>query len=166
MIDPIQLRDFVIRPVLRHLEPEIPYSLAAEHLLLGTAAQESRLRYLHQLGRGPAVGLWQMEPFTYDDLWKTTLAGGGNALAAKVRILQTPGFSGGSSWELAGNLYLACAMSRVFYRRIREALPPAYNVRAMGMYWKRYYNTMAGKGTVEEFIRNWDIVAEAIGGEK
>jgi hypothetical protein len=49
------LRQYVIRPTLQRLGL---WSLAAENLLLGTAAQESKLGYyLHQL-EGPALGLY------------------------------------------------------------------------------------------------------------
>lgn len=161
MINAIHLRDYVIRPVLQHLAPEIPYSLAAEQLLLGTAAQESHGEYLHQLGKGPAVGLWQMEPFTHDDLWRTTLTN--KALAAKIQQLELSNFLGNDdAKEMAGNLYYACGMARVFYRRIRAPLPSAGNVADMAYYWKRYYNTIHGKGTEAEFIKNWAKIKVAI----
>ena len=38
-------------------------------LLMGTCAQESHMgTYLRQLGGGPALGIFQMEPFTFLDL--------------------------------------------------------------------------------------------------
>lgn len=162
MIDPVQLRDCVVRPVLEHLAPEIPYSLAAEQLLLGTAAQESRMTYLKQLGKGPAVGIWQMEPFTHDDLWRTTLLGASNPLAIKVRQLELPNWWAKDAREMVGNLFYACAMARVFYRRIQAPLPAAGDVPAMAAYWKRYYNTAHGKGTVEEFCRSWNLIIPAL----
>lgn len=54
---------YVVRPVLRVMSA---WSQPAEDLVMGTAAQESRLTYLRQLGGGPALGLWQMEPATHD----------------------------------------------------------------------------------------------------
>lgn len=44
------------------------WSQAAEDLLLGTAIQESGLVHVRQVG-GPALGYWQMEPATHDDIW-------------------------------------------------------------------------------------------------
>lgn len=168
MIDPVQLRDYVIRPVLKYLEPEIPYSISAEQLLLGTAAQESRLKYLHQLGKGPAVGLWQMEPNTYDDIWRNYLRHPHHELEDKVRALglhpdPIVDFIN-SRDEMAGNLYYACAMSRVYYWRIKESLPPPDDAYKMGAYWKKYYNTEAGKGTIEQFTESWKLIEKAIGG--
>lgn len=63
MIDPRQLRDLIVRPVPEQLDL---YSPAAEQLVMGTAAQESRLVYIRQhLGEdkhGRGRGLWQIEP--------------------------------------------------------------------------------------------------------
>lgn len=166
MIDPVQLRDYVIRPVLKYLEPEIPYSLAAEHLLLGTAAQESKLRYLHQLGKGPAVGLWQMEPNTHDDIWENFLKRNPKLFTKVFRLTLNDETEQADFLqhrdEMVGNLYYACAMARVYYWRIRESLPPADDAFSMGVYWKRHYNTPAGAGTVEQFVESWKLIAVAI----
>jgi len=46
---------------------------AAEQLVLGTAIQESLLIHRQQLGNGPALGLFQMEPATHNDCWQSYL---------------------------------------------------------------------------------------------
>lgn len=161
MIDIKQLRDYVIFPVLQYLHPEIPYSLAAEHLLLATAAQESHGEYLHQLGKGPAVGLWQMELATHDLVWRWATKN--QTLYEKIAAIELPHFLGThDAREMAGNLYYGCAMARVLYRSIPEALPKPFDVEDMARYWKRYYNTPKGKGTEEEFIRNWNRIVPAL----
>jgi len=69
-IDALHIRHEIIRPVLKHLDPVIPYSMAAENLLMGTCAQESRMgQFLVQLDKGPAKGIFQMESSTEDDIW-------------------------------------------------------------------------------------------------
>ena len=51
------------------------YSEEAENLLMGTAAQESALgEYIRQLGNGPALGIFQMEPETFDDIVRNYLS--------------------------------------------------------------------------------------------
>ena len=60
----------VIRPALEKLSL---WSLSAEELVLGTAIVESGLTYLKQHGDGPALGLWQVEPATHDDLYTNFL---------------------------------------------------------------------------------------------
>lgn len=157
-IDPKQLREYVVRPVLRHLEErgEIPHTLVAEQLLIGTAAQESAGgRYLHQLGGGPAVGIFQMEPATHEDIWQNYLSARPR-LAASIEELNLPTFYPGcDAREMAGNLYYAAAMTRIFYRRIPSPLPVAGDINAIARYWKQYYNTRYGRGTAAEFIRHF-----------
>ena len=70
MIDVKQFRANIIEPALTVLELD---SVAAQELLLGTAVQESRITYLRQLGNGPALGLFQMEPATHNDIWDNFL---------------------------------------------------------------------------------------------
>lgn len=148
MLEISHLRELVIRPALEALHL---YSEAAEELVLGTALQESGLRYLKQLGDGPALGLWQMEPRTHDDIWLNFLSYE-PGLAGRVRSLcATP-----ISEALAGNLWYAAGMCRVHYFRVAEALPAAGDISAQAGYWKRWYNTPRGAGTVEEYLAKWN----------
>ena len=49
----------------------LPYDTQpGRRLVLGTAAVESDLRFLYQIGRGPARGICQMEPATALDIWR------------------------------------------------------------------------------------------------
>lgn len=142
-----QLRDWVVQPVLEHLDlPGIP---AATALLIHTAKAESRLHYLRQLHGGPALGLWQMEPPTHDDIWANFLRFRDD-LAGRVRTLSILGEP--SADQLIGNLYYAAAMARVHYWRVPEPLPAEDDLFAQATYWKRHYNTALGKGTPEHFI--------------
>lgn len=173
-IDALQLRHEIIRPALKHLDPEIPYSMAAENLLMGTCAQESRMgQFLVQLDNGPAKGIFQMEDATHDDindekgLFDNYLMYRG-AIDAKVDCLRIipsvidcddvlkMGSDDYDSINLTGNLYYAAAMCRVHYYRVPMRLPDKDNVPEMGHYWKMYYNTPEGAGTVEEFVRNYN----------
>ena len=153
MIDIGQFREYVIKPVLEGMEL---YSLAAEELLLGTAIQESRLTYLKQLGGGPAMGVFQMEPATHDDIWENYLEYHQN-LAADVACYTLNCIADRIyASELLGNLYYAAAMCRVHYFRVSEALPAAGDLEGQAAYWKQYYNTPMGAGTVDEYIENWN----------
>ena len=64
------LRSKVIRPALTKINL---WSRSAEELILGTAIVESGLTYLKQRGEGPALGLWQGEPATHEDLYTNYL---------------------------------------------------------------------------------------------
>lgn len=148
-IDLNDLRLLVIRPVLAvvGLGDE-----AAEELLLGTALQESGGgRFLAQRG-GPALGLWQMEPRTHDDIWENYLAHR-DELAGRVRSLTMPGLA--PQAQLAGNLCYACAMARLVYERIAAPLPAAGDTAAQAAYYKTHYNTDGGAATVAAYLANW-----------
>ncbi len=152
MINIPQFRELVIRPALEVVNG---YSEAAEELVLGTAIQESRLQYLKQLGGGPALGVFQMEPATHDDIWNNYLAYR-QELADLVQMLAAPnGGNHPTANELIGNLWYAAAMCRVHYRRVPEPLPDAGDVPGMAAYWKEHYNTFEGAGTEEEYEENW-----------
>lgn len=148
-----QLRELVIRPTLKHLEL---WSPAAENLVLGTALVESKAEYLRQI-RGPALGLWQMEPATHDDIWDNYLKYQRD-LALRVDELTTPAAVTHGAAELVGNLYYGAAMCRVLYRRVREPLPSERDAAGMAAYWKRFYNTELGAGTVEKALPRFIVV--------
>lgn len=144
-LDVGQVRTLVIRPVLQELEL---WSEAAENLVLGTAIHESRLKYLHQLGKGPALGIFQMEPFTHNDIWRSYLWG--KPLGTRVGNYVRP-FSGiaPDPKEMVWNLKYAAAMCRMHYRRVKSPLPENHPLE-LARYWKQYYNTVLGKGTIEQ----------------
>ena len=152
MISIPQFRELILKPALTVVDA---YSPAAEELVLGTALQESRLEFIKQLGGGPALGLFQMEPNTHEDIWVNYLAYN-DELADKVKSLAAPTTANHpSANELIGNMWYAAAMCRVHYRRVPEALPAAGDVPGMAAYWKEYYNTYLGAGTEEEYEENW-----------
>jgi len=153
-----QLREYVVVPALQQLGM---HSLAAEQLVLGTIAQESHGSYLKQLGKGPALGLIQMEPATHRDLWVNFVK---YKRAIKDALLVMTSDSVDECYEENGwpdhvaliwNLRYAIAMCRVHYYRKPQPLPKANDIRALGEYWKDHYNTIHGAGTVEEFINHF-----------
>ena len=152
-LDAQQLRDQVVRPTLARLG--LPGGLAAEQLVMGTAAQESGFRYLHQVGGGPALGLWQMEPATFADLWDRYL------LDSRRRDLRDRAETVLALWplprlQLATNLNFAAAMCRIHYFARPFTFPAAPTVEQLGEIWKTAYNSMLGRGTVAEFVANYN----------
>lgn len=139
-----QLREYVIRPTLKFIGH---YSEAAEELLMLTAAAESELgHYIHQVG-GPALGIYQMEPATHDDIHANWLRY--KAMRDAVQQL------GSEARDLPGNLYYATAMARCHYLRVSEALPNPISPESLAQYWKDHYNTHQGAGTVAEAVEKY-----------
>ena len=140
-----QLDQYVAQPVLTAFGP--PWnSNAARVLLLGTALHESGGgEYLAQVGGGPALGAWQMEPFTHDDCWQNFLQYQ-PALAAAVRSFQVQGVGAA---QMAWNLAYGCAMARVKYIRAQPPLPAADDASSMAAYYKQFYNSSLGAAVVD-----------------
>lgn len=151
MISVKDFRECVIQPTLGHLDM---YSLAAENLLIGTAVQESGLRHLRQMGKGPALGLYQIEPATHEDIWDNFFKYR-PSLENKLRDLLGDNVGVTSEHQLITNLVYATAIARLIYYRVSEPLPDADDVDALAVYWKEYYNTRLGKGTTPAFKLNY-----------
>ena len=127
-----------------------------EELLLATAMQESGCgARLTQMGGGPALGVWQMEPATHDDIWKNFLAFRA-PLHASVAQLILPGI--GRTEQLKGNLYYACAMARVQYYRSPRPIPSLGDLEGYAELYKLVFNSNLGAATIEEFVGNARIV--------
>lgn len=148
-----QFQWYIVRPTLEHLGDKFT-GLAAERLILGTMLQESRGKFIDQItGKddttfGPAVGYFQMERATHDDIWANYL-NYKKDLTLRVRCLM--GEVPEPFEQLATNFAYAVAMCRIHYRRVPEKLPDGDNLEELAKYWKDHYNTHMGKGTVGEF---------------
>ena len=144
----------VVRPALAAIGRP---GIAAEQLLMGTAVKESDLLHKTQLGGGPALGYFQMEPATHEDLWSNFLSlGSGRELGGKIRALGNTGSTGvPASSLLKDNDQYAAAMCRAHYARRSDPLPAANDVEAMAAYWKKWYNTPLGAGTADQFVVKW-----------
>ena len=137
----------VIIPTLDKLGLDGP---AAEQLLLGTAAQESQFRDIPQIN-GPALGYFQIEPETHDDVWKNYLKYK-PLLAAKVRQLLPEDKEPDSKWLLGFPAY-ECAVARIIYLRAQGEIPN--DLVGQASYYKQHYNTPEGAATTEEYQENF-----------
>ena len=152
MIDKTQLRE-MIDEITEYLGIQ---SEAGTNLLMGTAAQESKLgTYFKQIGGGPALGIFQMEPDTEEDIWENFLLYNG-VMNSRIRdlvreVVELP--------LLKYNIAYQIAMARMQYYRHSETLPKADNVWQLATYWKKYYNTPLGAGTAQDFVDNFQRYA-------
>lgn len=146
-----QLLDHIITPTLKYMGGNYCTD-NARMLLLATAAIESKCGYYIKQVGGPALGIWQMEPATHDDIWKNCdklrapADGRGCVLAyllGKFDVLPDNGL-------IVSPMY-ACAMARLKYSMDAEPLPDHNNLMAMYVYYKRIYNTPLGASTYAKF---------------
>ncbi|MBF0422646.1 MAG: hypothetical protein HQL73_06610 [Magnetococcales bacterium] len=148
---PRHVLELVIRPALQFLNMD---GEAAERLLLGTAIQESGCGlYLRQLNSGVALGIFQMEPKTHDDIWNNWLRWQAPLRTTLLARLGTP--NPPDSSRLITDLFYAAVMCRLHYRRVPQPIPAADDLPGLAAYWKDHYNTSLGQGSVTQFQNNW-----------
>ena len=150
MLNISQFREFIIRPALDAL---VLYSPEAEELLVATCAQESiGGTYLAQ-EHGPAVGVYQMEPATHDDLWRTTLENNPGLrwkIMSGINVTSLP-----KADRMVWDLLYSTMMARVFYARVPAPLPKADDLDGIWDYYKAHWNTAAGAAKKDAFLENY-----------
>ena len=142
----LQLREYIIKPALIELDM---YSQAAEDLVAGTIAQESRMgQFIKQVGGGPALGICQMESATHNDIWDNWISYRPE-IEAKLRRMAV----NCNDEELIWNLKYSVAMCRLHYYRSPDAIPD--NVHDQAKVWKKIYNTPLGAGSEADYVLNY-----------
>ena len=146
MLNSIQFRELIVRPVLVDIDL---WSESAENLLVMTMAHESNCgEYLKQLGGGPALGIFQMEKGTFNDLWDRYLA---DKFDLVQKIMKTCNLRNEPiAEEMIEDFGLATAMARVYYLRVREPIPS--DLDEMAAYAKKYWNTELGKAKASDYL--------------
>lgn len=172
MIKPEHLRS-LIQDVLEAILPEMNSPEAVE-LLMITAAQESWCgRYLQQEGCGVALGIFQIEPATYRDIFDNFLVYNDKWSKRMFENFQVNKRT--FRVHLKGNLPYQICLARLQYYRFPESIPVTTNDRfktldgkinfpawehALARYYKKYWNTEEGAATIPEVLRNYDKYAK------
>ena len=161
MINPAQFRHEIVRPALKAADM---WSEAAENLVLGTAVQESILAWVKQRGAGPALGFYQMEPATADDICRRYLSTR-SELAVRLAKATWPHCRTPTAYShldakdiarlLVEDLRFATIMCRLRYWMMPAPLPAANDIDSLAQYWKRYYNTVLGSGKADEWSEKY-----------
>jgi hypothetical protein len=135
MIDRRQLENLIITPSLHAINM---YSDSAKTLLLYTCATESNLgTFVKQQFGGPALGIYQMEPATYQDNWinninqRETLR---QSILKAINCMIKP-----EADQMIWDLRLATIMARVHYSRFSEPIPEAGDFDGLVEYYHKYW---------------------------
>ena len=146
MIDSIK---DIINDVLTRMERDvkIPNTTEARKLVFETGMAESGYRNLEQIGGGPGVSFWQIEIGTVQDIWENYVLYRKPYIESFYRMGLV---EDDLTFCVVTNIALACAFCRLYYRRKPGLIPSSMPARAA--YWKRYYNTAKGRGTVDHYI--------------
>ena len=125
------------------------YSEDAVDLVYKTGNAETGYRHLKQMGGGPAIGFWQVEPATLIDIMD-------NYVKYRPKLekdLKLLGFSRDDmEVRVMSNIALQAVFCRLKYKRDKYPLPLIGDLQGQARYWKRVYNTELGKGTIEHFM--------------
>lgn len=150
-MDAQQLHDYIIKPTLQCMGGRY-YSKESAFLLLCTAAIESNCgQYVKQIN-GPALGVWQMEPATHDDIWNNCDALNESEFKTVIdSLIPTLTFE-----SLIEAPIYACAMARLKYSMDPNPLPKLTGVVKTDLnsfynYYKRVYNTELGASTYDKW---------------
>lgn len=147
MLKADQLRELIIKPALYDL---VLLSDEAVELLVFTCAVESDGgTYIKQLD-GPALGIYQMEPATYNDIWQNYIAFKSSILMKLLYNFNAPKMPDEN--RLLWDLRFATAMTRLHYERVNELIPAPDNIPSIYDYYKAHYNTALGAADKEKCL--------------
>ena len=145
-----QLHDYIIKPALEYMGGNYN-SKNARFLLLCTAAIESQCgEYIKQIN-GPALGIFQMEPATHEDIWRNcdVIQSDFGEVISALGVTRT---KNDPDKDLIISPVYACAMARLKYSMDSAPLPDHNDIKAVYAYYKRIYNTEFGASTYDKFI--------------
>ena len=132
------------------LKPMGLWTADVEELLLATCAQESAFGTYRKQIHGPALGIFQMEPEDFSDIWQNFLKYHPQ-ISSEIHALSTYN----TADDLVNNDPYAIAMCRAQYLRAPEAIPPNTDLSAIWALYKKRYNTPEGAATQEQFFHNY-----------
>lgn len=147
MLDKHKLRDLITR-VLKEFEQEtrglIIFKPEAVELLMMTCAHESLLGTHRRQIKGPALGIFQMEPDTFNDILK-------NFVEYRKVLKDIVGHR--KAEELVDDDVLAIKMARILYFRAPESI--GNTKEEWAALAKKRYNTVAGKATEAKYLEDY-----------
>lgn len=148
MFNNAQFREYIVKPVLNALNL---YSQEAEDLMVGICAHESKGGTYFKQINGTAMGPYEMQRDAHDHIWNAFLPSSPQIcynLMTICELSRKPTFE-----MLQFHLRYATAMTRIYFVPIKESIPK--DLQGQAEYWKKYYNTVLGKGTVQEYIDDY-----------
>ena len=120
-------------------------------LILGTIAQETHMgTYRDRTEFNAGSGLCQIDEIGFRDIKERTK----NRYKDKIYLKLGISIDKVTYEMLEYNYILSIIFCRLFYKMIPEKIPE--DLKGQAHYWKKYYNTWAGKGTPEEYVENYN----------
>jgi hypothetical protein len=116
-------------------------------MIIETAITETGLGRIKDATEFAGMGICQFDKLPFNDIrdrsipkWRDKIL---KELEVDIAIIE---------WDaLRYDSFLSLLFCRLFYKLVPAKIPDTMEVRAA--YWKQYYNTKFGKGTVEHYIK-------------
>ena len=119
-------------------------------LILATSMIESNMGQLHKQIKGPALGIFQMEPRTEKCIWDNYLK---YNQSLKKKIEELKGKKINNLSHLQSNLGYSIAMTYIHYKRTGKKPPNSNDKLAIVKFHKKFYNTDLGKSSHEKSLK-------------
>lgn len=132
------------------------YSDQAVDLLMMIACHESLCGQYTKQVNGPALGVFQMEPFTHDDLYESYINHNRTidfAIGKFVPSRQSLIDKKSRAELLQTDIRYAIILARVFFMRFKDPIPDTDFSRAI--YAKKFWNTEKGKATEDQYLNDY-----------
>lgn len=147
MFDITQFRENILTPTLDGLQ--IRDNNLKELLVFTCAVESAGGTYVKQI-KGTALGIYQIEPATFSDLWHNFIIRNPplvNLLTLNLNLHRVP-----DPLELITDLKLATVTCALFYQW-KNVKVLSTDEQELWMNYKKYYNTEKGKAEMEPSIK-------------
>lgn len=152
----VNSNEYLKREIKNTLKNSNMYSEVLYKLLLGTAATESEFGQITKQTNGPALGIFQIEPRTANDIWLNYLSVKPK-LKEKVESVLWKNVD--LNTQLQYNVKYQILLAAINYRRVSEIynqkLPKDNSIWSLAWAYKKFHNTKSGKGTTKRFFRKY-----------
>lgn len=154
------LLDYVIKPSLKAMGERYS-SMPALQLLLVTVAVESSMgKYIKQV-KGPALGIFQIEPDSHKDLWDNFI-NFNPEIKSKLLAMLPDNARGDGPFAMSArhnclisNMAYSACIARLIYFRYPDPMPSFDDKDGMWEFYKKRYNSSLGATTKDKFLDSW-----------
>jgi len=147
------LLEYIITPALDELAFVVKNinGLNSKQFMLAVAAQESHCgEYFRQIN-GVALGIWQIEPSTNDDLYQNYLC-----YHQEIDPILSQYYTPLMPCPHIQSPMYNCSIARLCMYRYRDPMPELNDKEGMWQFYKKRYNSSQGKATQNQWNENWE----------
>lgn len=154
-INPADFRQLIVRPTLQKLGK---WSPSLENLLIGTAAQASRLGL--QTNNASGLGIFQISAELHQTVWDRFLAFDADLASAVRGLASQREFLCNPHAELVTNLSYATAIAWAVYASHEADIPTdSNNIESLARCWQQSYCSDASQ-SVRSFVTTYQQLVQ------